>query len=78
ILLTMDELLAEGLQLMGVGMGVVFLFLGLVVGVVTLISAIIQKFEAKTAHHGAESLNDSDLHTVISEAVKRYRADHHK
>lgn len=74
----MNELLAEGLQLMGVGMGVVFLFLGLLVGVVTLVSAVIQKFEVKTVHVGTESLNDADLLSVITEAVKRYRADHHK
>ena len=74
----MNELLAEGLQLMGVGMGVVFPFLGLLVGVVTLVSAVIQKFEVKTVHVGTESLNDADLLSVITEAVKRYRADHHK
>jgi len=74
----MNELLAEGLQLMGVGMGVVFLFLGLLVGVITLVSAMIQKSELETAHSGAESLNDDDLLTLLTEAVTRYRADHHK
>ncbi|MDT8376019.1 MAG: OadG family transporter subunit [Mariprofundaceae bacterium] len=72
----MNELLAEGIQLMGVGMGVVFLFLGLLVGVVTLISVIIQKSETETAPYGIESLNDDALLTLLSEAVRRYRADH--
>ena len=74
----MNELLAEGLQLMGVGMGVVFLFLGLLVGVITLISSIIQRIELKTAHSGVEPLSDDVLLTVLTEAVGRYRADHHK
>ncbi|MES0371482.1 MAG: OadG family transporter subunit [Mariprofundaceae bacterium] len=74
----MNELLAQGLQLMGVGMGVVFLFLGLLIGVVTLVSAVIQKYEVNTVHAGTEPLNNADLLSVITEAVKRYRADHHK
>jgi len=74
----MNELIAEGLQLMGVGMGVVFLFLGMLVGVTTLVSAIIQKSEVNTSVSGTESLNDNDLLTLLTEAVKRYRADHYK
>jgi oxaloacetate decarboxylase gamma subunit len=74
----MNELLVEGLQLMGVGMGVVFLFLGLLVGIITLVSTIIQKSEIKTAPSGIEPLNDDALLTLLSKAVKQYRADHHK
>jgi len=73
----MNELLAEGLQLMGVGMSVVFLFLGLLVCVITLVSKVIQHFEAGVAPTGTESLSDHDLRAVITEAVKRYREDHH-
>ena len=73
----MNELLAEGLQLMGVGMGVVFLFLGLLVAVITLVSRVIQSFEAKAAGAaGSASTHDEDLIEVVTEAVKRYRADH--
>jgi len=73
----MNELIAEGFQLMGVGMGVVFLFLGLLVGVISLVSRIIQGFEAK-ATAGAETTTagDDNLLEVVSEAVKRYRAEH--
>lgn len=76
----MSELLAEGLQLMGVGMGVVFLFLGLLVAVISLVSRLIQYFEAKAAVTVAASVtgNDEDLIEVVTEAVKRYRADHHR
>jgi len=75
----MNELLAEGLQLMGVGMGVVFLFLGLLVAVISLVSRLIQNFEAKAAGAAASATgNDEDLIEVVTEAVKRYRADHHR
>lgn len=73
----MSELLAEGLQLMGVGMGVVFLFLGLLVAVITLVSRTIQNLEGKTAAAVANN-HDEDLIEVVTEAVKRYRADHHQ
>jgi len=64
---------------MGVGMGVVFLFLGLLVGVISLVSRIIQNFEAKAAGAaGAADMNDDDLLEVVTEAVKRYRVEHHR
>ena len=74
----MNELLAQGLQLMAVGMGVVFLFLGLLVGVITLVSMIIQKGESVEVNAGAESISRDDLLVVLTEAVSRYRADHPK
>ncbi len=74
----MNELLAEGLQLMGVGMGVVFLFLGVLVGVITLVSSIIQKSEVVNSSSGMETLNEEDLRAIFTKAVKRYRADHRK
>jgi len=75
----MNELLAAGFQLMGVGMGVVFLFLGLLVAVISLVSRLIQYFEAKTAAAVSSATgNDEDLIEVVTEAVKRYRADHHR
>ena len=72
----MNELLAQGLQLMGVGMGVVFLFLGLLVGIVSLVSMIIQKGESVEVNAGAESISHDDLLVVLTEAVSRYRKDH--
>jgi len=74
----MNELLAQGLQLMGVGMGVVFLFLGLLVGIVSLVSMIIQKGESVEANAIAESIDRDDLLVVLTEAVSRYRKDHSK
>jgi len=72
----MNELLMEGLQLMGVGMGIVFLFLGVLVGLVTLSSSIIHRLEARAAGAGSSSLDDTELVEVLTEAVKRYREDH--
>ncbi len=74
----MNEMLTEGLQLMGVGMGVVFLFLGLLVAVITLVSHTIQGFEKKQTDGVTPADQDEDLIEVINEAVKRYRADHYR
>lgn len=73
----MDELLMKGLMLMGVGMGVVFLFLGLLVGVVNAVSILIQKWTTASASSGPR-LPDEELKAVFTEAVKRYREDHPK
>jgi len=72
----MNELLMDGLLLMGVGMGVVFLFLGVLVGLVAAASSIIQKLEAGAAGSGVSSLDDVELMEILTEAVKRYREDH--
>ncbi|MCG8437591.1 MAG: OadG family protein [Pseudomonadales bacterium] len=40
----MDSLMNQGLELMLVGMGVVFVFLIILVGVTTLMSALVQRF----------------------------------
>ena len=75
--MSIHELLGEGLQLMLLGMGVVFLFLGLLVGVVTLISRIIQNIEARIEEPAGEAISHEDeLLEVITTAVQRYRSDH--
>jgi len=73
----MDELLGQGLQLMALGMGTVFLFLSLLIWVITLVSRIIQKFELKTEQSaGTPASSHDDLVEVISAAVQQYRSDH--
>lgn len=75
--MSIHELLGEGLQLMVLGMGVVFLFLGLLVGVVTLISRIIRNIEARIVEPvGAAISPEDELLEVITTAVQRYRSDH--
>jgi len=69
--------MGQGLQLMALGMGTVFLFLGLLIGVITLISRIIQKFEQQSEVAGGSThAAQDDLREVISAAVQQYRADH--
>jgi oxaloacetate decarboxylase gamma subunit len=76
-MMPINELLGEGLQLMLLGMGVVFLFLGLLVGVVTLISRIIQNIESKNEESAGTAISAEDeLLEVITTAVQRYRSDH--
>lgn len=59
------------------GMGVVFLFLGLLVGMVTLISRIIQNIESQTEDPAAAATSSEDeLLEVITTAVQRYRSDY--
>jgi len=73
----MNELMQQGVQLMALGMGVVFLFLGMLIGVISLTSKVIQHFETPatdTANTSASS--DQDLIEVISQAVQQYRSDH--
>ncbi len=72
-----NELMGQGLQLMALGMGTVFLFLGLLIGVITLVSRIIQSFEQTTEQAGdAAHASQDDLHEVIRAAVQQYRCDH--
>lgn len=73
----MNELMQQGLQLMALGMGVVFLFLGLLIGVISLTSKIIQHFEATPSDPlNTSNSSNHDLIEVIGEAVKQYRSDH--
>jgi len=71
----MGELISEGLVLMGIGMGVVFLFLGLLIAIISVVSTAIQSFEAK---HAGESgiMTDEELQMIFVEAVRRYRQEH--
>jgi len=73
----MDDLMGQGIQLMELGMGSVFLFLGLLIGIITLVSRMIQKFELETeSPAGAAHSTHDDLLEVISAAVQQYRSDH--
>jgi len=69
--------MGQGLQLMALGMGTVFLFLTLLIGIISLVSRIIQKFELETEQAaGAVQSSHDELLEVFSAAVKQYRADH--
>ncbi|RVU30226.1 OadG family protein [Neptunomonas marina] len=78
----MDNLLSEGLTLMVFGMGFVFVFLTLLVGITTGMSKLVTKYEpapqpkaAKPAPAAAaQSGNNDELVAVISAAVHKYRS----
>ncbi|MDQ6999216.1 MAG: OadG family protein [Mariprofundus sp.] len=74
----MDELMQAGLQLMALGMGVVFLFLGLLIGVINLTSLLIQKFETAPVDtsNTSTTVGNTDLIEVVTNAVKLYRSEH--
>jgi len=69
--------MGQGMQLMALGMGTVFVFLSLLIYIISLVSRMIQKFdlEAEQAACAVQS-NHDDLLDVISAAVQQYRADH--
>ncbi|WP_136680285.1 OadG family transporter subunit [Neptunomonas sp. XY-337] len=78
----MDNLLSEGLTLMVFGMGFVFVFLTLLVGITTGMSKLVTKYTpapqpkaAKPAPAAAaQSGNNDELVAVISAAVHKYRS----
>jgi oxaloacetate decarboxylase gamma subunit len=73
---TVLELISEGLELMVIGMTVVFVFLGALVFLVTNMSRLAQKFGPATvpAQSATGSAGTSDdLIAVISAAVHQYR-----
>ncbi|MDD3449359.1 MAG: OadG family protein [Gammaproteobacteria bacterium] len=81
-----SELLWSGLELMIMGMGVVFVLLGLLVFTVHGVSRLIQWFEARrpqpatgagTALSAPPAQGDAELMAVISAAVHRFRSRRH-
>lgn len=75
----MNEMMSSGIEIMLVGMGIVFLFLAMLVVAVNIMSALIQRFfphvpaeVATTAHSGT----DPSVIAAISAAVHQYRSKH--
>ncbi|WP_108445213.1 OadG family protein [Halomonas denitrificans] len=77
-----SQLINEGLALMGLGMGFVFVFLTVLVGVTTLMSKTIGRFFPEPVapdvrdSRAPAARQDDDLTAVISAAVHRYRRRH--
>ncbi|KPQ29530.1 OadG family protein [Halomonas sp. HL-93] len=76
------ELLQEGLGLMALGMGFVFVFLGILVFSLTLMSGVIRRFQpapapvisnGNTKRPSQSTAKDDETLAVISAAVHRYR-----
>ena len=77
------ELLQDGLALMALGMGVVFVFLTILVISVTLMSKLIDRFQPapvaapagrKSGKTPASQGQNDEVVAVISAAVHRYRS----
>ncbi|PKM11458.1 MAG: hypothetical protein CVV13_09145 [Gammaproteobacteria bacterium HGW-Gammaproteobacteria-3] len=79
----MNALLMEGMELMLVGMGIVFLFLALLVVAASLMSAFVEKFfpaplpttSAETPATGSNT-TDPRIIAAIASAVHHYRSRH--
>ena len=79
----MDPLMSQGLELMLVGMGVVFVFLIVLVGITTLMSALVQRFgqapvaqvaaSAATPLSTASEMPSAAVIKAIEEAVRQHR-----
>ncbi|MZR64006.1 OadG family protein [Alcanivorax sp. DP30] len=79
----MDPLMSQGLELMLVGMGVVFVFLIVLVGITTLMSALVQRFgqapivpavvPAATPASAASDVPPAAVIKAIEKAVRQHR-----
>ena len=72
----MSELMSSGVELMLVGMGIVFLFLVLLVFAINLMSYWVQRFfpeEPPVAKIVSGAIDDSTI-AAITAAVHRYRS----
>lgn len=79
----MDGLLATGLQLMLVGMGVVFSFLVLLVFTIKGVTMLLDRFAPEQvvltpkSHHPVISTDTMEVTAAISIAVHQYRKQRH-
>lgn len=85
--MSISELLQQGLNLMLLGMGSVFIFLGLLILMMTLVARVASKWPEPAEREGASrpsarpasaaaEESDDEVIAVISAAVARYRAGH--
>lgn len=78
----MNEMMSAGLELMLIGMGIVFAFLAMLVVMVNMMTSLIQRFFPTTAIPDVTLATASAGHTdtgviaAISAAVHQYRSKH--
>ena len=76
----MAEMMSSGVELMFVGMGIVFLFLTMLVGSINLMSSLVQRFLPDIPAIGtAPSVSsgiDKNIIAAISAAVHQHRSKH--
>jgi oxaloacetate decarboxylase gamma subunit len=70
-------LLEQGVELMLLGMGMVFFILGMLVFAIKGVSAVIQRYEPVVEHSSKSSVStdiSEDIVTAITIAVQRFRS----
>jgi oxaloacetate decarboxylase gamma subunit len=78
----MNEMMSAGLELMLIGMGIVFAFLAMLVVMVTIMTSVIQRFfpapsvPAVTLASASAGHTDAGVIAAISAAVHQYRNKH--
>jgi len=77
----MNELLSSGMELMLIGMGIVFGFLAMLVFAISAMSSLVQRFfpELPSIHPAiGQHIDDPGVIAAISAAVHQYRKKHHR
>jgi oxaloacetate decarboxylase gamma subunit len=76
----MNELLSSGIELMLIGMGIVFGFLALLVLSIGTMSSLVQRFfpEVSISHLPVSQHDDPGLVAAITAAVQQYRKKYQK
>lgn len=76
--MNIPNLIEQGLNLMMLGMGMVFFILSLLVVVLKIVSAILMKYEPEVVPSSANSKQPPKINenvvAAITEAVRRYRS----
>lgn len=67
-----NALLMQSLQLLGLGMGAVFVILALLIAIITIVSKIVPE-EVTTAAGKIETVAKSDHIAAITAAINQYR-----
>ena len=75
-----DALLTQSLQLLGLGMGSVFIILSLLIGIVSIISKLVPEDQPiAPAPVSQPPLTDHSLHiAVIQAAIHKFRKSHNQ
>ena len=76
----MNEMLSSGIELMLIGMGIVYSFLAMLVFAIGAMSSLVQRFfpELPSSHQLVQHGEDPGIIAAISVAVHQYRKKYQK
>lgn len=75
--MSIDHLLVQSLQLLGLGMGSVFIILTLLIGIITLISRLVPEVDVtESAEPVKTTTSDTGHIAAIQAAIHQYRRTH--